>query len=209
MKHLQTLRQKTWRCTMINTDLLPDAPKLTSLWVPMTNSSFSMPARKLSAITIVWNPGLFHISFCNPFFIRFNTYSILTLVSSWEWGFTILAEFFPSVWQQRGRAIQLPFWLVSAPKNLFVLHPNVLSQPLLSGCHIFTLVTLHFLGSTRIITGNPYITRSRFLTSHEGFSPSWEVVPPREKLSHLVRRRVDLTSHEGKIKLNQRLTRKP
>ena len=107
-----------------------------------------------------------------------STTTILTLVSSWEGGFTIMAEFFPSVRQQRGRAIQWLSWLVRAPKNLLVLHPNVLSQPLLRGCHIFTLVTLQFLGSSRIITGNPswrflLLLRNEFLSSPDISPESW------------------------------------
>ena len=166
---------------MINTDLLPDAPKLTSLWVPAmaTTSIFNMLARKLSAITLVFNLGLFHSFFFIRCLFRFNTIlAFLTLVSSCEGGFAILAEFFPCVRQQRGRAIQWPSWLVRAPKNLLVLHPNVLSQPLLRGCHIFTLVTLQFLGSSRIITGNPswrfLLLLRKELLSPPGISPkSW------------------------------------
>ena len=55
----------------------------------------------------------------------------------------------------------------------------------------------------------PTITYSRYFTSHEGFYPRETSGMTREKLCYLVRRQVDLTSHEGKIKLNQRLSRKP
>ena len=76
---------------------------------------------------------------------------------------------------QRGSSGRLPHLF---RLQILVFHPNVLSQPLLRGCHIFTLVTLQFLGNSRIFTGNP---SSRFLSllgnellSPPGISPtSW------------------------------------
>ena len=48
----------------------------------------------------------------------------------------------------------------------------------------------------------PTITYSRYFTSHEGFHPRETSGMTREKLCYLVRRQVDLTSHEGKTKQN-------
>ena len=48
--------------------------------------------------------------------------------------------------KQRGGAVMRSSWPFKAPKNLdlwiLAFHPNVLSQPLFRGCHMFTLITL-------------------------------------------------------------------
>ena len=55
----------------------------------------------------------------------------------------------------------------------------------------------------------PYITRSCFFTDLEGFLPSRSVGMPRDPLYHLERRKGKLRLSRAKIKLNQRLSRKP
>ena len=56
---------------------------------------------------------------------------------------------------------------------------------------------------------HPYITRSCFFTDLEGFLPSRSVGMPRDPLYHLERRKGKLRLSRAKIKLNQRLSRKP
>ena len=61
----------------------------------------------------------------------------------------------------------------------------------------------------KIARNLPYITRSCFFTDLEGFSPSRSVGMPRDPLYHLERRKGKLRLSRAKIKLNQRLSRKP
>ena len=90
-------------------------------------------------------------------------------MSSGEGSLAIPAKFLPGVGEQRRGVLKRSSWLFQTPERLcwwlLVFHPNVLSEPLFSGCYVFTSVILNFLCVTRSPI-EPFLTAKNL---REGF----------------------------------------